>query len=682
MKKRTICLFALSMPLLFACGESGTSAGSATSEKPILPQLNVGDLTLDYYTEWEGYVVSDYRGSASSISIPSSVTVEGRSYPITRINDRAFYARKSVKEVELPDSIVTIGDHAFEQSGVRTVYATRHLREVGDDILKGTELETNSDSGFLFFQSKTNPYCVLVGGDSRAWSYTIPSQVESIATTALSGLDLGENLDLSNVTSIAAGAFEKCDFKSIKFSDGLEYVGSRAFAGTKSITAFDLPASVKKLGTEILGGWNNLNLTSLTLPFMGTDENTPLRLSKVLGSNFSDDSAPVLTIDRGSIPDGALTHALSEEKKADGSIYYSWGSSPEYRISELKLNKVTSIGISAFSGNDTLKKAALGSALTTIRQSAFRQSGVTHVSIPKSIITLERDAFYLSHSYGCQIEVGRFQEDTALPAMNVDEGWASSNTTVIWGVSQSEDTPTSSDFDFVNSGGHLTITKYKGNATEVVVPEKIGTNPVYSIANSAFVNQPKIKKLTLPTTSIADEALAGLTGLQELNLVLADKDRALYGVQNSFKWFSNTTFTGSYKIDKWVHPLYPMNEVYIKCFVPNSFKKFTVTCEVANKRVYFGVGTFAYFTSLNTLEFNCAGGVELAQNAFYSCTNLTGTLYLSHACHCEANAITGCSKLSIQVEDESDIEAWGTIGEYNTRYSWTDQKVTVAEGNS
>ncbi|NLZ88365.1 MAG: leucine-rich repeat domain-containing protein, partial [Clostridiales bacterium] len=80
--------------------------GLATEEK----QTEYGSGGYSYVLLEDGAAeISDYRGEASSLSIPS--TLDG--YTVTSIGDWAFSYCDSLTSVTIPDSVTNIGGWAF-----------------------------------------------------------------------------------------------------------------------------------------------------------------------------------------------------------------------------------------------------------------------------------------------------------------------------------------------------------------------------------------------------------------------------------------------------------------------------------------------------------------------------------------------------------------------------------------
>ena len=94
-------------------------------------------LTISGYGEMEDY---KHTGESADCMTPSSpwfsenlavekvIIEEG----ITRIGDCAFASCSLLTEIEIPDTIKSIGSHAFEYCRVKSIYISRDLEEVAE----------------------------------------------------------------------------------------------------------------------------------------------------------------------------------------------------------------------------------------------------------------------------------------------------------------------------------------------------------------------------------------------------------------------------------------------------------------------------------------------------------------------------------------------------------------------
>ncbi|MBQ4143796.1 MAG: leucine-rich repeat protein, partial [Thermoguttaceae bacterium] len=62
-----------------------------------------------YTAHYDHIEITKYTGSASSVTIPSSID----GLPVTSIGNEAFWCCKSLTSVTIPDSVTSIGNEAF-----------------------------------------------------------------------------------------------------------------------------------------------------------------------------------------------------------------------------------------------------------------------------------------------------------------------------------------------------------------------------------------------------------------------------------------------------------------------------------------------------------------------------------------------------------------------------------------
>lgn len=275
-------------------------------------------------------------GNPANIILPSTVTKDGKSYTVTEIGTKAFYAQDSLTGVTLPENLTKIDDQAFEYAHITSIVFPKTLQSIGKDAFWSTYLSS------IDFSQATSLTTIDDGAFeyTRVSSITLPENLKSLVAQVFLGVkqltslklnanletigpqaflyDHISNLDLTdapNLTSIGAGAFEYNAIENeITMPANLATIGDAAFAGNnipaiqfnavlKSIapsvfaynklTTLDIPSNVTTIGIQSFVG-NQLTTVKLAgSPSVGTDAFTNNRITnfEAPNSSFSANSA-------------------------------------------------------------------------------------------------------------------------------------------------------------------------------------------------------------------------------------------------------------------------------------------------------------------------------------------------------------------------------------------------------
>lgn len=322
------------------------------------------ELTCLSYNSSTNQYSSNYKGD---ITIPQTITYNGKSYIVTSIKDHAFYRCDQLTSVYIPKSITKIGDNAFTG-------CTKNKKVTFEDgtssLTIGKKQNKNEQVYYGLFQD-----CTLVTLHlGRTLSYS--THAFRINTSAGSGY---------------GGPFEgKTTLTSLTIGNNVSSIGDGLFYGCKGLTSISLPNSVQEVGN---GAFRNC--TSLQIFNMGDN------VTKVGEYAFQDCSSLIsASISQKVIEIGA--HAFDNcSKLANATIPESVETIGDYafyncsKLTNIVLsNSVTTIGLCVFSGCTGLTDITLSDNLTTIGGGAFGNcTGLTSLEIPNSVSTIGNSTF-------------------------------------------------------------------------------------------------------------------------------------------------------------------------------------------------------------------------------------------------------------------------------------------------
>ena len=370
-------------------------------EKPVVVPLStkVTDEDLaEAYTDEYGVMFSPDRKrllratrKLVSYTIPDTVIV---------ICDEAFCDRffgSSISELTIPNSVISIGDSAFENcSNLTSLTIPNSITTIGSNPFRRLTLQLDNRSPHFYEEDNvlfTADKSQLIAYCSRQTSYSIPNSVSSIGDSAFSWCSSLTTLTIPNsVTSIGDGAFYHCSrLTTLTIPNSVTSIGERAFSWCLSLTSLTIPNSVTSIGNRAF--FTCFSLTSLTIPDSVTT---------IGDSAFKDcSSLTSLTIPNSvtSIGDSAFEKCSSLTSLTIPNSVTTIGDSAFENCSNLTSltipDSVTSIGDYAFYQCTSLISLMIPNSVTSIGSSAFsRCDGLTSLTIPDSVTSIGRGALY------------------------------------------------------------------------------------------------------------------------------------------------------------------------------------------------------------------------------------------------------------------------------------------------
>ena len=288
----------------------------------------------DYYDMY-------FVGYLDAVVIPSTVTYNGITYPVTSIDENAFYCCEGLTSIDIPSSITKIGDFAFGNSPALTSIVV--------------------ESGNPRYDSRDNCNAIISTADN----------------TLIAGC---KNTMIPNsVTSIGVRAFEGCDgLTSIVIPNSVTAIGNKAFYSCDGLTSVNIPNSVTAIGNNVFESCNELSC-------LVVESGNPIYDSR------NNCNAIIETADNTLIV-GCKNTIIPNSVTTIGNFAfcYCWG------LASIIIPKsVTVIGKCAFEGCIGLTSVEIGNSVTSIGRYAFYNCwGLTSIIIPNSVTEIGNNAFY------------------------------------------------------------------------------------------------------------------------------------------------------------------------------------------------------------------------------------------------------------------------------------------------
>ncbi len=634
----------------------------------------------------EGFVIADgvltdYKGSAAEITIPSTVreigagafrdksALTGVTIPstVTKIGSEAFRNCRNLESVSIAEGVTEIGASAFYSCAkLVSVTIPKNMTGIEASVFEqcSSLAEVNLSESVTSIGARAFFDCGALQGIS------FPSGLTEIGEKAFCRSGLTDVTIPSQVTAIGLRAFAASDgygssysdahLKRVTVEDGVTALGEGMFAGQGKLESLSLSASLKKIGGYAF--YNCSGLTGISFPS---------GLTEIGASAFSGCSGLLaIAIPEGvteigryafyrcsglkgiSIPEGVT--ALGEGMFADctnlvsialpsvvteigNSAFSGCGSLSSIRLPE----GVTRIGSAAFENCGKLVSLRIPASVTGIGDGAFRSSGLISIVLPEGVTEIGSNAFY-----GCG----------SLVSVTVPEG--------VTGIAP-----------------HTFYCCPK--LTTVKLP-----NSLTGIGDSAFYECTGIRGITVPdqVESIGNSAFYGCGGMTDISLSSGLKSIGTYAFYNcgSLKNVSipeGVTEIGEYAFQNCSGMTGVALSSAMQSIQRHTFDGCSSLVEVTVPSGVETIGGYAFQNCAALKKVTIEPGVKSIEDcAFYQCSALEGVVIPEGALSIGAYAFNG-GEVGSAIKTVAIPSTVSAIGQYAFHNSGSMTDILVAEGN-
>lgn len=443
-------------------------------------------------------------GYTGELVIPTRIPFMGREYAVTVINDSAFYGAKSLKSVRIEAQVDKIGANTFTNCAALTkIELPATIKEIGEYAFSYAGLTSMTlPEGIETIGKRAFFQCQAME------SVNIPTSVKSIGEYGFNNCKSLTTVDLSKVNAtLGSDLFSSCSkLTEVKLPATMTKIPAYMFSSCSSLTTLEIPATVTEIGNS---AFYNCTKYVVTIP----EEVTTIGSTAFSGCANETFTVPASIT---SIPSSIFAKCanLREVTISDKATYIgnsAFADCPKFTTLSILKESAPEVEPAAAPKENTVG-LHFPTSLTKIDAYAFKNTGITEVSIPETVTSLGANVFYGCKSLTTAYVPGTiaspgdnmFQSCSALRKVTLAEGLTkiggnmfrdtNIEEIIIEGMERDENTPKISLPSTVKTIGNWAFGDCK-NITDISIPEGVTTIPM-----SCFNGCSNLTEVSLPST--------------------------------------------------------------------------------------------------------------------------------------------------------------------------------------
>ncbi len=180
---------------------------------------------------------TNYNSYSGSVTVPSTVVHQGKTYTVTAVGRGAFYRCGHLTSVSLPNTVTMLDYAAFANSSLTSLSIPQSVTTLGEFCFQNCSslVSINLPNGITSIPRQCFTSC------SSLQSITIPGSAKVIYYYAFYNCTALENLTIQNgVEGIMYAAFTSCAFQTVTIPASVTTIEEHAFDHCTSVSAFNV----------------------------------------------------------------------------------------------------------------------------------------------------------------------------------------------------------------------------------------------------------------------------------------------------------------------------------------------------------------------------------------------------------------------------------------------------------